>query len=78
MAGQVTKERAKTKSQISQTLYQSNILEAQSRSHYLQESHRLQREHCEGFYLASEDGIVADQQQYLLSFLTTLSSISAK
>lgn len=41
----------KTKSQISQTLYQSNILEAQS--HYLQESHWLQREMCEGFFSPS-------------------------
>lgn len=56
---------SKTKSQISQTLYQSNILEAQSR--YLQESHRLQREMCEGFFLTSELGIVADQRLCLLS-----------
>lgn len=59
---------SKTKSQISQTLYQSNILEAQSR--YLQESHRLQRETCEGFFLTSELRIVADQR-LCLSFVTT-------
>lgn len=62
---------SKTKSQISQTLYQSNILEAQSHSHYLQESQRLQRETCEGFFLTSERGIVVDQQQCLLSFDAT-------
>lgn len=50
MAGQVTGGESKTKSHISQTLYQSNILEAQSGSHYLQESQRLQRETCEGFF----------------------------
>lgn len=62
----------KTKSQISQTLYQSNILEAQS--HYLQESHWLQREMCEGFFfLASEHRIVVDQRQCLLSFVVTSS-----
>lgn len=44
MAGQVTGGESKTKTQISQTLYQSNISEAQSGSHYLQESQRLQRE----------------------------------
>lgn len=43
MEGQVSEELSKTKSQISHTLYQSNILEAQSRSQFWQKSHRLQR-----------------------------------
>lgn len=43
MAGQVSEELSKTKSQISHTLYQSNILEAQSRSQFRQKSRRLQR-----------------------------------
>lgn len=46
-AGQ--QRRSKTKSHISQTLYQSNILEAQSHTH---RSHRLQRKICEGFFLS--------------------------
>lgn len=64
MAGQVTGGESKTKTQISQTLYQSNISEAQSGSHYLQESQRLQREKRvkDFFSLTSEWGIVADQQ----------------
>lgn len=43
MEGQVSEELSKTKSQISHTLYQSNILEAQSRSQFRQKSRRLQR-----------------------------------
>lgn len=43
MAGQVSEELSKTKSQISHTLYQSNILEAQSRSQFRQKSRWLQR-----------------------------------
>lgn len=42
MEGQVSEESSKTKSQISHTLYQSNILEAQSRSQFRQKSCQLQ------------------------------------